>query len=290
MMIITVLLSSILLMISIFVSVDESVDCTGTVEPADNYKIKSQISAIISAIFISNGDNINPGDILMKFDNDSLQIDLKKAELEFQIASYKYEQEKRDTERVYNSKRRLFNKGLIAYDEYITSKIKFDNLVLQKYELEKYHLNILSLSNISERAVVKANIAGKVIYDESKIFPGNYLEIGSDLFTILDSKNYNLIAKIMIPEKSSSRIKLSNTVKIFITAYPYTKYKTLDGLLNFISPISENGFLKGKVILKENTIRVDNIDKPLSYGMTLTAKIIIGKKPIIKVLLGIKDD
>ncbi|RMG79032.1 MAG: HlyD family efflux transporter periplasmic adaptor subunit [Bacteroidetes bacterium] len=129
---------------------------------------------------------------------------------------------------------------------------------------------------------------GKIVYDESKLVKGVRVSEGQALFEVLNYKQIGLLARVLIPESSLSRVSLSNTVRIFLNAFPYTKYQVINGKLIYISPVSENGFVKAKIALEKKGIKVDGILRPLSYGMTLKAKIIVGREPVFYRLLGIK--
>lgn len=278
-----------ILLLTVFIEMDDSVDCTGVIQAAEKVQIRSEYSGVIEKIYKVNGEDCYPGDVLLKLKNDNLIIEFKKLELQYKILSNKFALDLDNSERNYKSKSRLFRNKLISYDEFIKTKTIYDQALLGKYDLEQHELNILSVSNLIMKTLITNNVQGKLVYDENNIICGNYIDIGDQIFNIITYGKNDIIADILISENNLSRIKISNLVKVYITAFPYTKYKAIDGFLQYISPISENGFIKAKVGLLENTINVNGIDRTLSYGMTLNAKIIVGKKPIYKTLLGIKE-
>jgi hypothetical protein len=133
--------------------------------------------------------------------------------------------------------------------------------------------------------------AGTLVYDEETMMRGYNVKLGEEICEILPEEK--VIAKLLIPENSVSKVKTNQQVEVYPAAYPKEKYKGLKGVLYYLSPNAAKGFFIGKVRLEKDTARV-NIDgmwqeKPLSYGMTLSAKVITTKKPIYQFLLGLNE-
>lgn len=284
------LLMTLVVVFVIFVHIDDSVDCIGVIDQGEKYEVRAAISGLISDVYFHNGDNVSENDLIIKFNDEDILIELNKSILQYNIMQKKFEHNLSEAERLFESQSKLYKQNMISYSEYYQSKINYETVQLDKYDLEQLFLTVVSLSNQLQRTEIRSRSSGRLIYDESKLIAGNYINIGEKLFQVVNYENsHNIIAKILIPEELSSRINISNNVKIFITAYPYMKYNVVNGILYSISPVSENGFFTGKVYLNSTSVNVNGVEKNISIGMTLNAKIIVGKIEVYRYLLGMKE-
>jgi len=285
-----ILLNLVLILLMVFVQANDYVESTGIIEEDEKFQIRNELGGIIKEVYIKNGSVVKNGDLLLKIDDMEAGLNYKRQKLQYQMQKYSFENENKDLERTYLSRKRLYNANMLTYEEFYRSKIAFENLQIRKLEIEQMGIILEVLSNNILKTDVHSIADGKAIYDENRIAKGNFVGVGEQLFFVVSYGTNNMRARIMIPENAVSKIKLSNDVKVFITAYPYTKYKAIAGTLVYLSPISENGFVRGKVELKENTIKFGKFEKAIIYGMTLNAKIIVKKKPIYKLLLGLVEE
>jgi membrane fusion protein (multidrug efflux system) len=288
-MVAIVLFSVLLLSLTLFIHMDDSVDCNGVIEPIEKFQIRSQLTGIIDAVYFRNGSEVKAGDVLMRINCEDQEISRQKLELQLQILSNKSDRDIEEARRGFESKNGLYQKNFISYDEWKKSRMNLEVAELSRFDVQQMELSIAALSNTIEKATIRAIADGKIVYDENRVVPGNYISMGDELCQLVNYSVNNLSAKLLIPENASSRVRISNTVKIFITAFPYTRYKAIDGTLYYISPVSENGFMNAKATVNERFIRVDNYEKALSYGMTLNAKIVVGKKPIFQAIFSLPE-
>jgi multidrug resistance efflux pump len=88
------------------------------------------------------------------------------------------------------------------------------------------------------RYVLNASIDGKIslltVYNQNQS-----VKLGDLVFTVIPSENSNFIAKIKAPIQNSGKIKIGQTVNIYLKNYPNEEFGTLKGTVNNISLISD---------------------------------------------------
>ncbi|MBQ8256448.1 MAG: biotin/lipoyl-binding protein, partial [Bacteroidaceae bacterium] len=90
------------------------VTATGTIEPVTKVEVGTQVSGIISNVYVDYNSIVKKGDIIAELDRTNLISELSSSENNMNSAQVEYEYQKRNCERV----KTLFDKGLVSADEY----------------------------------------------------------------------------------------------------------------------------------------------------------------------------
>ncbi|MGE5313690.1 MAG: efflux RND transporter periplasmic adaptor subunit [Acidobacteriota bacterium] len=131
---------------------DNIVRSSGTVLASESVDLASEASGRIEKIFFKEGTHVRKNDILVKINDDDLQAQLKKTELQIALAS---EQEKRS--------RQLFEKNGISQEQYDialnqvnTQKADRENLTasIRKREIRAPFDGVIGLRYVSEGGYV----------------------------------------------------------------------------------------------------------------------------------------
>ncbi len=131
---------------------DNIVRSSGTVLASESVDLVAEASGRVETISFVEGNHVRKGDLLAKINDDDLQAQLRKTELQIQLAS---EQEKRQ--------KQLSDKGLISKEQYDISlnqlntlKADRDNLVasIRKREIRAPFDGIIGLRYVSQGGYV----------------------------------------------------------------------------------------------------------------------------------------
>ena len=131
----------------------------------------------------------------------------------------------------------------------------------------------------------EAGIVTKVMVNTA----GHVITKGQKLVTIAPASS-PIVAELMILNKDVGLLKPGQAVKLKYDAFAYQDFGLRRGWLEHISPdavIGENSerVFRSIVVLEENVIRVEGGEKPLMFGMTGTAEIVIDRQSVLLMLL-----
>jgi HlyD family secretion protein len=170
---------------------------------------------------------------------------------------------------------------------------KSDAQVLQS-ELDYYTNQFKLLENgarpesIDMARAQLEQLDAKVKHSESQLgqtriespFDGTVTMVNSGNIIISVARTDTLRARIYVPEKEISVVKLGNQVKLKVRSFPYL---TFSGIVTKIDPLVVSEMDKHQVILV--TANIANQNELLKPGMTGKAKINCGSWPIYKLIL-----
>ena len=103
-------------------NIQNSVTATGTIEPVTSVTVGTQVSGIVSKLFVDYNSVVKKGQVIAELDKTNLisELNTSKANLASAQSSLKYETDN------YNRYKTLYNKGLVSADEYETAKLSYD--------------------------------------------------------------------------------------------------------------------------------------------------------------------
>ena len=138
----------------------------------------------------------------------------------------------------------------------------------RRYLLEQLHL-----------VNVTSPVAGIVITPRPKEIVGRYMTKGDLIVEVHELRTIS--AEIAIPESEIGEVKLGQRVALKTRAFPET---TFVGTVSAIAPVGvkEDEAWRGKVF--RVTTQIDNPNLVLRPGMTGTAKIFCGSRPVVELL------
>lgn len=115
---------------------------------------------------------------------------------------------------------------------------------------------------------------------------GNVLQPGQELCQLarIDSEPR---VRLLLGESNMSRLAIRQRVRLFFDAYPYQRYGTLTGNVEWISPASVSSSKEGTGFiaiapLDEREIRVRGEPQAVRIGMTGEARITVGSNALIE--------
>ena len=234
---------------------------TGKIEPRNEVNVKPQISGIITEILKEAGETVQQGEVIAKVKVIPDMGSLSAAQSRLRLAEINRKQAQTD----YDREKTLFDKGLVAADEY--DKIA-QALRQAREEVDAAQDNLevvrdgVSKSNASASStLIRSTITGLILDIPVKV--GNSVILANtfnDGTTIATVANMNdLIFRGNIDETEVGRLSTGMTMKITIGALQDLKF---DARLEYIAPkaTDQNGAnqfeIKAAVNLPSNATNI----------------------------------
>ena len=234
---------------------------TGKIEPRNEVNVKPQISGIITEILKEAGETVQEGEVIAKVKVIPDMSSLSAAQSRLRLAEINRKQAQTD----YDREKTLFDKGLVAADEY--DKIA-QTLRQAREEVDAAQDNLevvrdgVSKSNASASStLIRSTITGLILDIPVKV--GNSVILANtfnDGTTIATVANMNdLIFRGNIDETEVGRLSTGMTMKITIGALQDLKF---DARLEYIAPkaTDQNGAnqfeIKAAVNLPSNATNI----------------------------------
>ena len=256
---------------------------TGKIEPRNEVNVKPQISGIITEILKEAGETVHEGEVIAKVKVIPDMGSLSAAQSRLRLAEINRKQAQTD----YDREKTLFDKGLVAADEY--DKIA-QALRQAREEVDAAQDNLevvrdgVSKSNASASStLIRSTITGLILDIPVKV--GNSVILANtfnDGTTIATVANMNdLIFRGNIDETEVGRLSTGMTMKITIGALQDLKF---DARLEYIAPkaTDQNGAnqfeIKAAVNLPSNATNIRS-------GYSANAEIVLAEaKNVLAVL------
>ncbi|WP_329902960.1 efflux RND transporter periplasmic adaptor subunit [Porphyromonas pogonae] len=245
---------------------------TGTIEARDEVAVKPQLNGIISEVLHKAGDFVQAGDIIAKITviPDMMQVNngysrLTNANITFNTIKEKYLRDKS-----------LYEKGIIAREEYETSKADYDQ---KKEDLSNASdaLQIMK-TGISQRSakesstLVKATISGKILSIPVKVgnsvIQANTFNEGTTIASIANMEDLLFIGKV--DETEIGNLQIGMPMRITIGAFGK---ETFPATIEYIAPKGEN--TTGATLFEvKASVKIGEKAKQLRAGYSANAEII----------------
>jgi membrane fusion protein (multidrug efflux system) len=218
------------------------IEAIGFIEPNQGVTIANETNGVIDKITFESGTQVEKGQPLVHLDSDVEKANLKSAQARLPAAQAKYKR--------YQG---LYKKGSISKEAYDEAEANYFSL---SADLESLKASI-------DRREIKAPFSGVV--GIRNVYLGQYLQAGTDIVRLEDTSVMRL--RFTVPQTDISRIRIEQSVDIFVDAYPDRPFK---GSISAIEPA---------VSVQSGLIQVQadipNSDGQLRSGMFARANIIL---------------
>ncbi len=219
--------------------IDLSVSSDFELVPSDSEVEYAPFSGKIADVYVKNGEPVNKGQELIKFDVDELLYDLSSAQ-----NSYNETLAKLDMTRQKSFK-----------DETLLPEIKI--LDLQK---EKDKISMDKIKWYIDHSLIKADSSGIAVIDDKKDMEGKAVNAGEKLIEIIS--NEKLIAEIMLNETDASVLEKINSITLYLHSMPERGIKA-----QVISVSPKAQFADNKQFCFIIKASFENKGKEFVYGM-----------------------
>ncbi|TNI09638.1 efflux RND transporter periplasmic adaptor subunit [Aeromonas veronii] len=219
-----------------------TIEAIGFIEPNQGVTLSTELAGTIDAITFESGKPVKADQLLLSLDSTVERANLRASQAKLPAAKAKFDR---------------------FQNLYKTSSISKEQLDEAEAAYRSLEADIESLKATIARREVRAPFSGVV--GLRNVFLGQYLQPGTDIVRLEDTSVMRL--RFTVPQTDISKIKLGQTIKINVDAYPQTQF---DGHISAIEPAVN--FQSGLIQVQAD---IPNNDGQLRSGMFARASIIL---------------
>ena len=241
-------------------NIQTTITATGTIEPVASVTVGTQVSGIVSKLYVDYNSVVKKGQVIAELDKTNLTSELKTAQANLSSAqsTLNYEQTN------FNRYQTLFNKGLVSADEYETAKLSYlkakEQVVTSTQSVQKAQTNL-------GYATITSPIDGVVLskaVEEGQTVAASFNT--PELFTIAqDLTDMRVIADI--DEADIGGVKEGQRVTFTVDAFPDDQFE------GQVTQVRQQATTESNVVTYEVVISAPNNELKLKPGLTANVTI-----------------
>ena len=241
-------------------SIKSSITATGTIEPVTSVTVGTQVSGIVSKLYVDYNSVVKKGQVIAELDKTNLTSELKTAQANLSSAqsTLNYEQTN------FNRYQTLFNKGLVSADEYETAKLSY---LKAKEQVNTSRESVQKAQTNLGYATITSPIDGVVLskaVEEGQTVAASFNT--PELFTIAqDLTDMRVIADI--DEADIGGVKEGQRVTFTVDAFPDDHFE------GQVTQVRQQATTESNVVTYEVVISAPNNDLKLKPGLTANVTI-----------------
>ena len=242
-----------------------SITATGTIEPVTSVTVGTQVSGIVSKLYVDYNSVVKKGQVIAELDKTNLTSELKTAQANLSSAqsTLNYEQNN------FNRYQTLYNKGLVSADEYETAKLSY---LKAKEQVNTSRESVQKAQTNLSYATITSPIDGVVLskaVEEGQTVAASFNT--PELFTIAqDLTDMRVIADI--DEADIGGVKEGQRVSFTVDAFPDDHFE------GQVTQVRQQATTESNVVTYEVVISAPNNDLKLKPGLTANVTIFTMEK------------
>ena len=268
----------------------QNVVATGRVATVSRAQVGSEISGVVLQRLVQEGDQVQPGDLLVVLKSDELLAQVRQAELALtelassrrpqaaaELASAKAQLEQASREA---ARRRNAEAGILSREE-VEKAVEAERVARNNYETARLKASALAPGQVEEATLreqlavaqaqlaktrIRAAVAGTVLTRD--VEPGDLVQPGQTLFTIALTGNTEI--RVPLDERNLPQLALQQNATVISDAYPDQSFPAR---INFIAPSIDPQ--RGTV---EVRLTVDPVPNFLRQDMTVSVNVETAKR------------
>ena len=240
--------------------ISTSITATGTIEPVTSVTVGTQVSGIVSKLYVDYNSVVKKGQVIAELDKTNIisELNTSKANLASAQSSLNYETAN------YNRYKTLFEKGLVSADEYENAQLSFrkaqEQVNTSRESVQKAQTNL-------GYATITSPIDGVVLsksVEEGQTVAASFNT--PELFTIAkDLTDMRVIADI--DEADIGGVKEGQRVTFTVDAFPDDRFE------GQVTQVRQQATTESNVVTYEVVISAPNKDLKLKPGLTANVTI-----------------
>ena len=240
--------------------IQTSITATGTIEPVTSVTVGTQVSGIVSKLYVDYNSEVKRGQVIAELDKTNLISELNRAKADLSSAQSTLNYETAN----YNRYKTLYEKGLVSANDYENARLTYDKarqtVASSKENVQKAQTNL-------GYATITSPIDGVVLsksVEEGQTVAASFNT--PELFTIAqDLTDMRVIADI--DEADIGGVKEGQRVSFTVDAFPDDKF---DGE---VTQVRQQATTESNVVTYEVVISAPNKDLKLKPGLTANVTI-----------------
>ena len=241
-------------------NIQNSITATGTIEPVTSVTVGTQVSGIVSKLYVDYNSTVKKGQVIAELDKTNLisQLNAAKASLNSMQSTLDYQQAN------YNRYKNLYDKGLVSSDEFEQANLSYvqakNQVASAKEEVQRAQTNL-------GYATITSPIDGVVLsksVEEGQTVASSFST--PELFVIAqDLTNMRVIADI--DEADIGGVMEGQRVSFTVDAFPD------DAFAGQVTQVRQQATTESNVVTYEVVISAPNNDLKLKPGLTANVTI-----------------
>ena len=240
--------------------IQTSITATGTIEPVTSVTVGTQVSGIVSKLYVDYNSVVKKGQVIAELDRTNLisELNAQKASLASAQSSLNYQQSN------YERYKTLFEKGLVSADEFESARLQYEQ---SKQQVAQSRESVQRAQTNLGYATITSPIDGVVLskaVEEGQTVAASFNT--PELFTIAqDLTNMRVIADI--DEADIGGVKEGQRVSFTVDAFPDDKFE------GAVTQVRQQATTESNVVTYEVVISAPNNDLKLKPGLTANVTI-----------------
>ena len=241
-------------------NIQTSITATGTIEPVTSVTVGTQVSGIVSHLYVDYNTVVKKGQVIAELDRTNLisELNTAKANLSSAQSSLNYQLSN------YNRYRELHDKGLVSADEFESARLQYlqakEQVNTSKESVQKAQTNL-------GYATITSPIDGVILsksVEEGQTVAASFNT--PELFVIAqDLTNMRVIADI--DEADIGGVKEGQRVSFTVDAFPDDHFE------GQVTQVRQQATTESNVVTYEVVISAPNNDLKLKPGLTANVTI-----------------
>ena len=241
-------------------NIENSITATGTIEPVTSVTVGTQVSGIVSKLYVDYNSVVKKGQVIAELDKTNLisQLNAAKSNLNSAQSNFNFQQAN------FNRYKSLYSKGYVSGTEYETAELSYKQASEQvrsaKEEVQRAQTNL-------GYATITSPIDGIVLnkaVEEGQTVAASFST--PELFTIAqDLTNMQVVANV--DEADIGEVREGLRVSFTVDAFPND---TFEGQ---VTQVRQEATTTNNVVTYEVVISAPNADLKLKPGLTANVTI-----------------
>ena len=241
-------------------NISTSITATGTIEPVTIVTVGTQVSGIVSHLYVDYNSVVKKGQVIAELDRTNLisELNAQKANLASAQSSLNYQQSN------FERYKTLYDKGLVSADEFESARLQYQQA---KEQVAQSRESVQRAQTNLGYATITSPIDGVVLsksVEEGQTVAASFNT--PELFTIAqDLTNMRVIADI--DEADIGGVKEGQRVTFTVDAFPEDSFE------GAVTQVRQQATTESNVVTYEVVISAPNVDLKLKPGLTANVTI-----------------
>ena len=241
-------------------NISTSITATGTIEPVTSVTVGTQVSGIVSKLYVDYNSVVRKGQVIAELDKTNMISELNRAKADLSSAQSSLNYETAN----YSRYKTLFDKGLVSADEFENAKLSYErarqtvNSSRESVQKAQTNLGYATITSPIDGVVLSKSV------EEGQTVAASFNT--PELFTIAqDLTDMRVIADI--DEADIGGVKEGQRVTFTVDAFPDDKFE------GQVTQVRQQATTESNVVTYEVVISAPNKDLKLKPGLTANVTI-----------------
>ena len=241
-------------------NIHTTITATGTIEPVTSVTVGTQVSGIVSKLYVDYNSVVKKGQVIAELDRTNLTSELNRAKAELTSAQSTLSYETANFQRYQT----LFNKGLVSANDYESAKLSYEkarqtvNSARESVQKAQTNLGYATITSPIDGVVLSKSV------EEGQTVAASFNT--PELFNIAqDLTDMRVIADI--DEADIGGVQEGQRVTFTVDAFPDDKFE------GQVTQVRQEATTTSNVVTYEVVISAPNKDLKLKPGLTANVTI-----------------